>query len=115
MADCKIQGIGSQVLFAAVRKCSNLKKLTVDKNDLRTKNTGYLTSVLFQPISYLSMVSCNLGDDGGQSLADGLARSRFLKALLLSNNSISDEAAQTFAEALGKSTCPLEVLDLSKN
>ena len=88
------------MLFNSIRKNSHLKYITVDKNDVRTRNTGYLISTIYHGVTYLSMNRCNLGEDGGVSIAEGLARSRHLKTLLLQYNSLSDEAASAFAEAL---------------
>lgn len=63
----------------------------------------------------MSMESCNLGDLGAVSVAEGLARSKSLKSLNLRNNGAMDEAALAFAEALDRASVVLEVLDLSKN
>lgn len=75
-ADCKFSGTGSITLFNSIRRNANLKYITVDKNDVRTRNTGYLISTIYHGVTYLSMNRCNLGEDGGVSIAEGLSRSR---------------------------------------
>eukprot|EP00347_Sterkiella_histriomuscorum_P017960 403347321 len=115
ISECRFQSPGSILLFQAVRKCSSLKHLILDKNDLKSRNSSYLTTGIYHGLTYLSMIRCNLGDDEGISVAEGLSRSRQLKALILQYNSLSDEAAKTLAEALAKPTVNIEHLDLSHN
>ncbi|CDW86885.1 UNKNOWN [Stylonychia lemnae] len=115
VSECKFQSPGSVLLFQAVRKSSMMKHLSLDKNDIRSRSTSYLTTGIYHGLVYLSMNRCNLGDDGGISVAEGLSRSKQLKYMFLQYNSLSDEAAKTFSEALIKSSINIEHLDLSHN
>ena len=55
----------------------------MDKNDIKTRNTSYITTGIYNGLQFLSMIRCNIGDEAGVSLAEGLARSRKLKTMLL--------------------------------
>ena len=100
VGECKFQSQGAITLFGYARKNPYLKFLTMDKNDIRSRNSSYLYQAIYQGLVYLSMNRCNIGDDGGQHIAEGVSRSKSLKTLLLQYNSLSDSAASCFAEAL---------------
>jgi hypothetical protein len=55
----------------------------MDKNDIRTRNTTYITTGIYQWLHYLSMAKCNLADEGGVSVAEGVQRSKSIKTVIL--------------------------------
>ena len=61
----------------------------------------------------LSLNQCNLGEDGAAYIAQGLAKNRRLRTLLLSSNQLGDRGLQMIADSIEYSS--LEHLDLSKN
>lgn len=115
VSECKFQGQGSVMLMHAIRRNSYMKSLIMDKNDVKTRNTTYITNGIYANLQYLSMVRCNIGDDAGVSVAEGVIRSKTLKTVILPFNNLSDDSARAFSDAISKAGCPLETLDLSYN
>ncbi|TNV84842.1 hypothetical protein FGO68_gene16571 [Halteria grandinella] len=125
ISDCKCTWEGAFVLMNSV-KC--LKELILDKNDLRTRarSTPQLTTLVGK-VERLSMQMCNISDDMGVSIANGLIGTsttlkeqrtfnfQGIKYLNLHSNQISDESAQAFAEQLSRHGLYLVHLDLSHN
>ena len=68
-------------------------------------NTGLLT---------VSMNSCKIREEGAFLIAQGLAKNRKLKNLMIANNNINDNGLYHISEVLG-SNSSLEHFDLSKN
>ncbi len=89
--------------------------MTLDRNDFFSRNSSYITSALYSGVTHLSMNKCNLGEDGGISVAEGVARSRQLKYLSLQHNFLMDETAKWLSDAVQRPTVQLEFLDLSCN
>lgn len=81
-----------------MKKNNTLTHLWIDKNDLKTKSTIYLTNALNHAFHFLSMNSCNLDDEASAALGEGLSWNKYLKVLLLQNNDIRNEGAKAFAE-----------------
>ena len=113
VSECKFQGQGMFALMNSVKRNGYLKELKCDKNDISSRNTSYLTAAIGHGLTYLSLSNCNLRDEGGLSVSEGLSRSRHLRTVVLSRNNLSDESAKGFAEAITRSG--IESLDLSSN
>lgn len=76
---------------------------------------SYLYSILYHPYVSLSMNDCDLGDDGGSALGEGLSRNLTLRHLSLRDNNLNYYTAKIFADSLSRQKTNIEYLDLSHN
>jgi Ran GTPase-activating protein (RanGAP) involved in mRNA processing and transport len=103
-------------LIESLKRSPYLRTYCSNRNDIRNlKYMRYLTESVTGGLQYISLISSNIGDEGGAFIGEGLSKSRMLKTLILSNNSLSDETAKSISEALKKPIVRLQNLDLSSN
>ncbi len=93
-----------------------MRELILDRNDLDGRRLRILKDFIGMNTGLLSvsMNSCKLYQEGAFLIAQGLARNRKLKTLMISNNNITDDGLMHISEVLA-SNSSLEHFDLSKN
>jgi hypothetical protein len=60
----------------------------------------YFTETIQGSLQYISLAGCNIGEEGGVYIGEGLGRTKLLKTLILKKNELKDETAKEIAESL---------------
>lgn len=103
----------------------HMKRLIMDRNNLKSHTRNNHFQQIMQRINYLSFVRCNLTDETGVYLAQGIQSPNYYHSgksnfsgcttLIAHHNNIGDEAARYFADHLSKINLGILHLDLSHN
>ena len=121
LVDCKFGPSGAESLFNFMSSNGSITDLKVDRNRLRTKNmvcSVFSLTSFFEfncIVKKLTMTHCDLGDNGLQLIANGLAKNSTLAHLDLSNNDISCASIKDLSKAYKNGRLRLELLNLSNN
>jgi Ran GTPase-activating protein (RanGAP) involved in mRNA processing and transport len=97
-----IEGAGAIALADAVRVCSTLKELYLDRNDIDDAGADALGQALGEKNTFLQHISLkynNIGTDGIKALAPALGKLPMLTSLSLSSNPVGDEGVAALMSA----------------
>lgn len=90
----RIDDQGAEILCTYLRTCGSVKNLILKKNYIGFKGAAAFAAVLIEKncsLVDLDLSRNNIDDDGGVSIAKGLARNVTVQTLDLSDNNIKDE------------------------
>ena len=117
ISECQITHPGAVFIYNGIRRCQSLDVLIMDRNKLTSKYISELSQALWMnnTLLKLSMAHCELYDDGGIYLFDGLERNLKLVELNISHNNLRYLCARRIAEVLTVKDMCVESLNLSHN
>lgn len=117
ISECQITHPGAVFIYNGIRRCQSLDVLIMDRNKLTAKYISELSQALWMnnTLIKLSMAHCELYDDGGIYLFDGLERNMKLVELNISHNNLRFLCAKRIAEVLTVKDMCVESLNLSHN
>nr|XP_049616912.1 NACHT, LRR and PYD domains-containing protein 12 isoform X4 [Syngnathus scovelli] len=111
----KLSKKSCNALASVLSSCCSLRKLDLSWNDLGDDGLEALAAGLAKPqctLQVLELENCNLSEKSGEALASVLSSSRTLRELDLSHNDLGDDGLEALAAGLAKPQCTLQVLKL---
>ena len=105
-------------LFASLKGYPSLIHLSLEGNNLQNSVFGsaFVGFVKTQKkLQFLNMAGCNIQEEAGALIGQGLERNNTIRKLVLAQNSIGEKGAIAIANALMNDSLPLASLDLSSN
>ncbi|XP_057680072.1 NACHT, LRR and PYD domains-containing protein 12-like isoform X2 [Corythoichthys intestinalis] len=112
---CHLDKGSCHLLASVLSSPSNLKRLSLSRNDFSDEGVEILSKGLASPhckLQSLSLWNCKLGKGSCHPLASVLSSPSNLKSLDLGGNNLSDEGVEILSKGLASPHCKLESLEL---
>ncbi|GBP77937.1 Dynein regulatory complex subunit 5 [Eumeta japonica] len=104
-------------LGRALEKCSQIKILRITRSDMNCQRVKHVLRGLIDSkrLETLDFSHCKIGDEGASSIAKLISRHDNLRTLMLADNFIGPNGAESIAHALNHVSCGIRNLDLRLN
>nr|XP_049616941.1 NACHT, LRR and PYD domains-containing protein 3 isoform X29 [Syngnathus scovelli] len=115
LMSCDLSKKSCEALASVLSSSRTLRELDLSHNDLGDDGLEALAAGLAKPqctLQVLTLESCNLSEKSGEALASVLSSSRTLRKLDLSDNYLGDDGLEALAAGLANPQCTLQVLNL---